>query len=824
MAVLDIEGFTDVTPLGGGGFATVYRAIDLSSREYVAIKVLNRLETDKELGFERELRSYGALAGHPNILGVIGSGRTSENRPYLVLPYMPGGSLHDLAAAEPLTASETAWVGDQVLAALEWAHSKEIWHRDIKPANILLGRGELKLADFGLAKFADTTQTTASAIAATVAFAAPEILLGKPATARSDLYSLGATLHRLVTGKNVYDEWPDAVAAATAPNPQGPDLSGVPPELLGAISHLLRTAPDQRPLSAAFARAELAPVVPQGPSLRLSTVLNAQQTAGTAGPDVTEGRSEAPTFFPVIPPRDSDTHPEQDAPPRNPRQTPTRDFKLQGELYLARSNRKRVVAAPLPRQLAAALHDDSMFARLGAVGELRARLNSSDLPTALGAHAALTDVARNDILYVADAATSAIEGAALAAAETTLEFGEVEAGRESAALSLRLLGPAIALSATAEPSARWMLVAPTAAGFDVSVLTDRVGVQRGSITVSGPTGSVDVDVTAHVRAAQLVETRDEAAQTMIEPTGEPITEHTVEDKVQAATNPPAARAVPMTHVEVQPAPQPGRRSPVAESQELGFTTVTKFAVGGALTAGLLLVVGMGTLVPDEGSSGLISPPFLPTPALMAVFGVGAVASAGGLLVGRLRAVAAGILLSFGAAAPWLLPALVEVQFSAYAIGWSLALYGSLALILTAIVAALDLSRAGLLGLRRPRGRQAYVVVVASSLGLFSMVVQAATISDYSGVTWLVLTTLWLAALAVALPLVAVSLRQDRVRVGVLVGWVLGGAGIGAYYVMGIRDIGESLVAITLFGVSLFVAATLAALFRGRLSPTKRAWK
>jgi hypothetical protein len=183
---------------------------------------------------------------------------------------------------------------------------------------------------------------------------------------------------------------------------------------------------------------------------------------------------------------------------QNPHQTPTSNFALQGELYLARSNRKRVVPAALPRELAAALHNKSVFARLGAVGELRSRLSSSDLPTALGAHAALADVARNDIRQVAEAATAAIESAAVTAAETTLDFGEVAAGRESPALSLRLLGPPIVQSSRAEPSDPWILVAPSADGFDVSVLTDRIGVQWGSVTVTGPTGSVDVDVTAHV--------------------------------------------------------------------------------------------------------------------------------------------------------------------------------------------------------------------------------------------------------------------------------------------------------------------------------------
>jgi hypothetical protein len=98
---------------------------------------------------------------------------------------------------------------------------------------------------------------------------------------------------------------------------------------------------------------------------------------------------------------------------RNPNQTPSRDVEMQGELYLARSNRKRIRALPMPADLRAATTDPNMFTRLGAVGELRARLASDNLQTAMGAFAALKEMAGTDIQNVVDAAMTALGDVAI---------------------------------------------------------------------------------------------------------------------------------------------------------------------------------------------------------------------------------------------------------------------------------------------------------------------------------------------------------------------------------------------------------------------------
>jgi hypothetical protein len=114
---------------------------------------------------------------------------------------------------------------------------------------------------------------------------------------------------------------------------------------------------------------------------------------------------------------------------RNPKQTPGRDVELQGELYLAHSKRRRLRALPIPGDVAEALKNDNMFTRLGAVGELRARMTSTDLGAALGAYEALVEVARSDIRYVQEAAGEALAGAALSPVPGRTPLRDSPAGR-----------------------------------------------------------------------------------------------------------------------------------------------------------------------------------------------------------------------------------------------------------------------------------------------------------------------------------------------------------------------------------------------------------
>ena len=126
---------------------------------------------------------------------------------------------------------------------------------------------------------------------------------------------------------------------------------------------------------------------------------------------------------------------------QNPHQTPSRQVELEGDLYLARSRRRRIRPAPIPPDLQAAMTDPNMYTRLGAVSELQSRLASDDLPVAAGAYEALAELARNDIRYVADPAAAALSQAAIRPEETELQFGQRGQGSAPSHRPVRLLGP-----------------------------------------------------------------------------------------------------------------------------------------------------------------------------------------------------------------------------------------------------------------------------------------------------------------------------------------------------------------------------------------------
>ena len=187
--------------LGRTAMSEVWRAEDLELGRAVAIKLL---APEADTGrFEREARAVAALA-HPNITHLYDYGH-SEGRPYIVLEYLPGGTLEDrLRERTPLPDGETREIAAGIAAGLAHAHARGIVHRDLKPANVLFDEdGRPKLADFGLAQMAanEGTLTEAGTLLGTAAYISPEQARGEPATAASDVYSFGVILYRLLTGR-----------------------------------------------------------------------------------------------------------------------------------------------------------------------------------------------------------------------------------------------------------------------------------------------------------------------------------------------------------------------------------------------------------------------------------------------------------------------------------------------------------------------------------------------------------------------------------------------------------------------------------------------
>ena len=150
---------------------------------------------------------------------------------------------------------------------------------------------------------------------------------------------------------------------------------------------------------------------------------------------------------------------------QTPHQTPSRDVEMQGELYLARSRRRRIKPLPIPADLQAAMTDPNMFSRLGAVSELRRRLLSDNLPVAVGAFEALVEIAGSDIQYVAEPAKAALQEATLHPSETELRFDTVPQGATPPQHTIRLLGPPVARICTPHASADWIHLEETAEGL-----------------------------------------------------------------------------------------------------------------------------------------------------------------------------------------------------------------------------------------------------------------------------------------------------------------------------------------------------------------------
>ena len=183
---------------------------------------------------------------------------------------------------------------------------------------------------------------------------------------------------------------------------------------------------------------------------------------------------------------------------QNPHQTPSRHVELEGELYLARSRRRRIRAVSIPPDLQTAMTDPNMYTRIGAVSELRSRLASDNLPVAAGAYEALAELARTDVRYVADPAAAALNEAAVQPAQTELHFGRIEQGSAPPCQTVQLLGPPIARACVPRPSHDWIRVDQTAERLDISIDTVGTGTLRGSLGLKGPTGeaaiAIDIDL------------------------------------------------------------------------------------------------------------------------------------------------------------------------------------------------------------------------------------------------------------------------------------------------------------------------------------------
>jgi serine/threonine protein kinase len=206
-----INDYRILKEIGRGGMATVYLAEDLRLHRQVALKLLpfqlTQDSTFKER-FKREARMIAALK-HEAIVPVHDFGEV-DGQPFIVLEYMPGGSLANRLQEGKLSLDEAIQIIEQLVPALEEAHHKGIIHRDLKPGNILFDeRGNAHLSDFGIASFVDASASMASltgtGLVGTPAYMSPEQAIGKEKIdSRSDVYSLGIVLYEMLSGSKPF--------------------------------------------------------------------------------------------------------------------------------------------------------------------------------------------------------------------------------------------------------------------------------------------------------------------------------------------------------------------------------------------------------------------------------------------------------------------------------------------------------------------------------------------------------------------------------------------------------------------------------------------
>jgi eukaryotic-like serine/threonine-protein kinase len=248
--------------LGHGGMAVVYLAYDEELHRQVAVKVLAAHLTGDDnfrARFLQESRLASRLS-HPNVVQVYDAGE-AEGSPYIVMEYVPGKTV---AQRGKLSYAEAVPLGLQACAGLQHAHSAGLVHRDVKPANLLVREDDvLKVADFGIARTAELTRLTQhGTVLGTAAYLSPEQAAGEEVTTATDIYSLGAVVYELLTGRAPYQfESLAELAALQSAGVITPvrDLEpSVPEPVERAVMHALAREPRFRPPSAAEFARELA--------------------------------------------------------------------------------------------------------------------------------------------------------------------------------------------------------------------------------------------------------------------------------------------------------------------------------------------------------------------------------------------------------------------------------------------------------------------------------------------------------------------------------------------------------------------------------------
>jgi serine/threonine protein kinase len=307
------ERFVLDAQAGSGAMGVVYRAHDLATGRFVAVKLLKAVDFDSLARFQREASTLATLA-HPRIVEYVTHGTTANGEPFLAMEWLSGETLKEANDRRPLSFVETVDVGRGVAAALVMAHARSIVHRDLKPANIFLVErscSSIKVVDFGIARVrqAAAALTGTGAMLGTPAFMSPEQAKGaRHVDQRSDFFSLGAILFRCIAGRPPF-EGDDAISLLLAlTSERAPPMRSLeprtPPKLAAIVDALLAPNPAERPAHASAilaalddARAEAlavgggpASLVPSSSGAVMVTANSTLSSAPASAPPATEKR------------------------------------------------------------------------------------------------------------------------------------------------------------------------------------------------------------------------------------------------------------------------------------------------------------------------------------------------------------------------------------------------------------------------------------------------------------------------------------------------------------------------------------------------------
>lgn len=534
---------------------------------------------------------------------------------------------------------------------------------------------------------------------------------------------------------------------------------------------------------------------------------------------------------------------------QNPNQTPSRDIEMQGELYLAKSGRRRVRPAPVPPDLQAATEDPNPYARLGAVAELRARLLSENLPVAAGALDALRAMASTDTRLVAEAAAAAVTELGLHVRPTSLEFGSAPVGASTGPLRLEISGAPLTRALTVQASQPWIRWDEVPGGYRVWARPSRPGRLTGTITLNGPIQNVEVPITVEgqtvgpstvspglpvdpVAEEQSLGESVARSQSPTAPSIDTSTNRTtLSDSSQteetkpppaldenaalaSASSPPAQEGRPSAEnrqsvasptergEKVAQSPPTHGPSPTARPDDIGRRANVGFVVACVL-AGVLALPTLPSLIQDQD-------------AYISVSGLCVVIGAALAITRRFRSLGSGLALAGAVTASWwfvLLIGLTNVLSDSPNVDtWNVQLVFNVLVVLSGVVLYRYGRRLGVLRLGGIRWQQGWtrlfgIVAVVGALGLVVHAIQliAAVGGQYAG--WVVAFTVWLAALTVCLPVLAVNAAPKQFRNGLLLAWLLSGCDL---FVVALRleqvpaNINIVNIGLSIFALSLLI--------------------